>query len=144
MLTEICRYLRNYFEKNVIFDSFVVSDGALIGWDTRLSDVLQSGQYYRIVGSVFNDGVHKFGEDNLVPERAFDGAVWVMTIPPDLVALDAEITDWIAKNENAINSPYQSESFGGYSYSKGYSGATAQGVTWQSQFAARLAPWRKI
>jgi glycosyltransferase involved in cell wall biosynthesis len=45
-----------------------------------------------------------------------------------------------------LNSPYSSESFGGYSYSKA-SGTDNHGndvTSWQSKFASRLNHWRKI
>ena len=97
-----------------------------------------------------NDGVYRFGIDILTDET-FSGTVQAMAVPPEIVSLDEEITAWIENNAEAINSPYQSESFGGYSYSLkgggtnayGNSGTNA-GFSWQSQFAARLAPWRKI
>ena len=49
--------------------------------------------------------------------------------------------------ENPNMSPFSSESFGGYSYSKaqGYAGEGGGMLnTWQAIFASRLAPWRKI
>lgn len=148
MLGQICQYLRNDFARNMprVYGTFQITDGVIetVEEALRLSNRLQAGQYFWVYGSVFNDGVHKWGEADFSDEAPFVGTVQSMRVPPDVVALDAEITDWIAKNDGAINSPYQSESFGGYSYSKGYVGGTAQGVKWQSQFAARLAPWRKI
>lgn len=149
MLTEICQYLRNWFARDKLLGDFVISGGELTYSDgTALS--LLYGQYFRIIGSVFNDGVHKWGdeEDALTDETAFDGAVWPMAVPPGMIALDAEITAWQEKNGSLDSynmSPFQSESAFGYSYAKKYAGGSAQQcVTWQSQFAARLAPWRKI
>jgi hypothetical protein len=71
-----------------------------------------------------------------------------MSVPPAVLALAEEIDTWRAANADALSSPYQSESFGGYSYSKasgggaGGSGSAAYG--WQDQFAARLAPYRRL
>lgn len=160
MLTQICQYLRNWFERGVWLGDFRVSGGVLTYADGTALPLL-NGQYYRVIGSVFNDGVHKFGtetvtENNahvtrpfetLADEPEFSGAVWEMAVPPVVVELDAEIEQWITDNAKAIASPYQSESFGGYSYSlRGgtNSAGEATGATWQSQFAARLSPWRKI
>lgn len=150
MLTQICQYLRNWFERERLTGTFAVVDGELTAEDVRLSDFLQDGQYYRVIGSVFNDGVHKYGE-KLTDEKAFDGAVVSMGVPPALLALAADIEAWQAKYggaDSAAMSPYGSESFGGYSYSKSGSasanGSTSAVSTWQSVFAARLAPWRKI
>ena len=146
MLTQLCQYLRNWFviKGKVACDKFTVAGGTITARRLRLSDFLQEGQYYRLEGSVFNDGVHQYGAGDLQDEQEFAGTISAMAIPQDVIALDAEISQWIADNAGAINSPFQSESFGGYSYSKGYAGGEAQGVTWQGQFAARLAQWRKI
>ena len=147
MLTELCKEINNWFNYNQpkYFGDFVISDGALTG-DYRL----QEGQYYRIVGSLFNDGVHKYGEDTLNDE-IFNGAIWAMAIPSEVIALAAEIDAWKAKYQSLDSpsmSPYNSESFGGYSYTKS-SGASSSGNvdlsgTWQGAFADRLNHWRKI
>lgn len=146
MLTEICQYLRNWFEVTKYFGEFTISDGTITYSDGSELPLINN-QYFRVIGSIFSDGVHKYmdAEDVLVDET-FNGSVWSMAIPPVVIALAGEIADWITANTEAINSPYQSESFGGYSYSKssGNSATGMDGVSWQSQFAARLSPWRKI
>ena len=153
MLTEICAYLRNYFDRNSRgellpswTEEITISGGELVGFTDRLLP----GQFYRIIDSVLNDGVYRFGTDVLADET-FSGTVQSMAVPQEIVLLDGEIASWIENNADALNSPYQSESFGGYSYSLrsgssggGDSGANTGGLSWQSQFAARLAPWRKI
>ena len=144
MLTEVLQYLRNWFEKSKYVSNFIISGGNITFPDGSLVPLV-SGQYFRVIGSVFNDGVHEYGNAELQDE-AFSGAVWVMAVPPAVVALAGEIEDWTAANADAIKSPYQSESFGGYSYSlkAGQSSGGSTGPTWQSQFADRLAQWRKI
>ena len=146
MLTEICAELRNYFlrdyQKDIHRGTFMISDGSI----EPLSFLLD-GQYYRIVGSVFNDGVHKYGDaSDLLVDETFSGEVWAMAVPPAVIALDTEIQSWLADNADAINSPYQSESFGGYSYSKGSSYGEGDGamLTWQRQFASKLNPYRRV
>lgn len=147
MLTEICQYLRNWFVRDIMLGEFGIEDGVITADGAALP--LLTGQYYRIVGSIFNDGVHKYGDatDVLTDEPTFSGAVWAMAMPPEFLALAKDISDWSTANADAINSPYNSESFGGYSYSV-RSGNSADGeisgVTWQNQFKARLNPWRKI
>ena len=145
MLTEICQYLRNWFERSKYYADFAIQQGELTAADGSPLPLLD-GQYYRIVGSIFNDGVHRYG-DNDLKDETYSGAVWSMGVPPDFLELVADIEQWVDANRNALNSPYSSESFGGYSYSlragSGSAGDTG-GVTWQSQFSARLAPWRKI
>ena len=146
MLTQICQYLRNWFALEKMIGSFKVLNGELSYADGSAVP-LQNGQYFRVIGSVFNDGVHKLGDihDQLADE-SWTGAVWSMAVPPDFIALDADISAWVVANQQALNSPYSSESFGGYSYSlkSGGSGGGTGGLSWQDQFSAMLAPWRKI
>lgn len=148
MLTQICQYLRNWFERDKIFGSFKVANGTLTYADGTAPPLL-SGQYFRIVGSIFNDGVHKLGDtsDTLIDEPEFSGSIWSMAVPTVISSLSTDIEQWIDNNSQAIASPFQSESFGGYSYSLKSGGAESEGgngVTWQSQFYTQLAPWRKI
>lgn len=153
MLTEICQYLKNWFNRKPDGSYYpkysgkvIISEGNMIFADTFF---LADGQYFRIMGSLFNDGVHKVG-DYLVDET-FEGAVWSMAVPPDVVLLAADIEAWKAQYESVDSenmSPYQSESFGGYSYSKSSggsgSGSSGSNITWQNAFESRLSPWRKI
>lgn len=140
MLNEICAYLRNWF---LIPDGAYIGDYTISENDTFAPPFLQDGQYYRIIGSIFNDGIHKCGDgEDLTPET-FHGAVWALAIPPALISLAVEINTWNAENALALTSPYQSESFGGYSYSK-QSGTDGESVSWQTVFAARLNRWRKL
>lgn len=146
MLTQVCQYLRNWFERTKYIGDFTITNGELTYGDGSTLPLL-TGQYYRIVGSILNDGVHQMGEEEPLKDESFTGAVWSMAVPPDLVELADDIDKWSRANAAAINSPYQSESFGGYSYSmrdSASSGGQSAGISWQSQFAARLAPWRKI
>lgn len=148
MLTELCQELRNWFDRGQPkwYGDFTIENGALV-----LSGeiALKDGQYFRIVGSALNDGVYQYRTevDGTLADESFTGAVWAMAVPPAVVALSGEIDDWIAQYGNIVNSPYQSESFGGYTYSKasgGGSGSGSGGLTWQGVFANRLNRWRKI
>ena len=145
MLTELCKYLRNWFDENSAKErlpywdgTFTIADGALVGF----SDRLLNGQYFRITDSLLNDGVYQYPAT--LTDETFTGRVQSMAIPPEIVALDAEITAWRTAHADALNSPYQSESFGGYSYSLKSGADGENGVSWRSQFASRLSPWRKI
>lgn len=146
MLTELCQELRNWFDKKRYFDTFTVEDGALA------VSFLVPGQYYRIVGSYFNDGVHQYGHEakNELTDETFDGAVWSLAIPKEVVQLADEIAAWRQKYEaadSAAMSPYMSESFGGYSYQKGSAltgGDSGGGTSWRATFRSRLNMWRKL
>ena len=139
MLTELCGVLRNWFETDRISGTYTVENGSIT------LPFLQNGQFFRVVGSVFNDGVHQY-PDYAMAVETFDGSIWPMSVPPALLCLGEEIKAWQEKNGDIAASPYTSESFGGYSYSKTTSGsATGAGmVTWQSVFKSRLNQWRKI
>lgn len=137
MLTELCGHLRNWFDRERYAGTFTVENGSIA------LPFLHEGQYFRIIGSTFNDGVHQYPAYGLTDET-FDGAVWALAIPPSVLALDAEIEAWQAKNGDASTSPYSSESFGGYSYSRATDAATGGAVTWQSAFRSRLNQWRKL
>ena len=138
MLTEICAEIRNYFEvpNGRHFGTFTISGGSIAPLD-----FLQEGQYFRIVGSVFNDGVYQYPAASLTDE-VFDGAVWAMALPPSILALSAEIK---AYNDSDAGkpSPFTSESFGGYAYTKATDSNGAP-IGWQKAFASRLSKWRKL
>lgn len=141
MLFEICSYLKNFFIRShgdIHTGKFHIANGSI-----EPLDFLVNGQYFRIVGSALNDGVYQYGEETLVDEE-FDGAVWAMYVPADFVILASEISSWTVNNADTLNSPYQSESFGGYSYSKGNSASGTGAYGWQDQFAARLNPYRRL
>jgi len=148
MLTEICEYLRNWFceDSDKIIGNIVVGDSEI----TVPYGVIQPGQYIRIIDSVFNNGVWQYGEAGFVPET-FDGAVWPMKVPQAVIQLATDIEDWQAKYggvDSKAMSPFNSEAYAGYSYSKSSGGSVAGEVTsptnWQGVFAARLSPWRKL
>lgn len=140
MLEQILDFIHNYFIHDKFAGEFSISEGTL-------TLDLQEGQYFKIIGSVFNDGVHQYPAEELTDET-FTGEIWAMAVPPSVVALAGEITEWVAKYGEAANSPFSSESFGGYSYSKG-SGTNKDGSSgnpsdWRKVFGSRLNHWRKI
>lgn len=140
MLSELCQELRNWFseDEDKHFGTFTISGGVITP-----SDFLRTNQYFRIQGSLFNDGVHQLGaQGDTLTDEVFEGTVTAMAIPKAFLDLANEISSWITKYGDAMNSPYQSESFGGYSYSKAADGAN--GATWQKVFKSRLNAWRKI
>lgn len=140
MLDELCAELRNYFiksDKDKHYGKFTVNGGMF----SPSLDFLQDGQYYRIVGSVFNDGVHQYPSPELIDEE-FDGAVWAMSVPPAVIELSEEIKAFV-DSDAGKPSPYTSESFGGYSYSKA-TDVNGVAVGWQTVFVKRLNKWRRI
>lgn len=142
MLTELCQELRNWFERDIYYGEFTIENGQIHPPDGSL----QNGQYFRIVGSVFNDGVHKYDGTEALTDEVFEGAIWAMAVPPAVIDLSERISEWVTKYGDSVSSPYSSESFGGYSYSKASSGqGNASSIpTWQGIFASELNKWRKI
>lgn len=148
MIGEICAEIKNYFtyEDDKHIGDFVISSG-------QISPVINiPTDYIRIIGSRLNDGVYKVSDlvKNPLTDESFHGAIWVMSPPADFLALVAEIAAWQTANGgagSAAMSPFQSESFGGYSYSKA-SGSTENGgssvPTWQGAYASRLNRYRRV
>lgn len=137
MLTELCAEIRNYF---LVPDGIHTGNYTISGGSIAPLDFLQEGQYFRIVGSVFNDGVHQYPAANLTDE-SFAGAVWAMAAPPSVIALAAEIKEW-NKSEAAKPTAFESESFGGYSYTRA-TGKNGSPLTWQDVFAHKLNQYRR-
>lgn len=147
MLGLICAEIRNWFtydcDKHV--GSFSIKDGVITPSFDFKTD------YIRIVGSRKNDGVYKVSEMELVDEDEFRGGIWEMSVPKSFLDLASEINDWQNKYagvDSTLMSPFQSEAFGGYSYTKASggssSGAGNSALTWQSVYASRLNAFRKI
>ena len=139
MLEQVLMHLKNWFlvPGGIHEGTYTIEDGGIT------LPFLANGQYFRIVGSVFNDGLHQYPASDLKAET-FEGTVWALAVPQAVIELAAEIEAWQAKNGDASVSPYQSESFGGYSYSKATDAETGGAVTWQSAFKQQLSAWRKI
>lgn len=140
MLSELCAEVRNYFVRStadIHNGKFTINGGKIAPLD-----FLQKNQYFRIVGSVFNDGVYKNDEKLNLTDEVFEGAVWSMSLPPDFIDLCTEIEEY-NKSDMAKPSPYTSESFGGYSYSKATDSNGAP-LDWKKVYASRLNRYRRI
>lgn len=143
----VCSYLRNWFDQNQPHYSgtVTITNGAL-----SETYGLKAGQYFRIVGSSLNDGVYQYSVTALHDEE-FSGLIAPMAIPASVLEIMGKIEAWVTKyaDVNCVNmSPFNSESFGGYSYSKSSGGAgdstKDKSGTWQGAFGAELQPWRKM
>lgn len=153
-ITEYCEYCKNFFLKDYIGltdiykGEFTIESGAFVS----PSFTLKPNQYFRIVNSDVNDGVYCNTAESLalLQDETFTGQVWLMSVPRSFVQLCDDIAAWRTKYEsvgNANMSPFQSESVQGvYNYSKGATSGNGGGasVTYMSQFASRLNPYRRI
>lgn len=142
MLEQILREIKDYFIREVWVGDFSIEGGSLAS-----VNFLLDGQYFKIHGSVLNDGIYQYPAYDLKDED-FTGEVWALAVPPSVIELSEEISNWQAANADIIRSPFTSESFGGYSYTKASgnsgNGSNFSGTSWKSVFADRLNTWRKI
>ena len=152
-ISEMCDYCNNYFLKDYIgLTDIYKGDFTISGHDfVSPAFTLKAGQYFRIKGSDLNDGVYCNTQDSLatLADEEFTGQVWLMSVPKAFVTLCDKIAEWRVANEAVTSpnmSPYSSESVQGvYSYSKGSTGGSGGGtaVSWCSQFASLLIPYRR-
>lgn len=146
-LTELCQEIRNWFDRARYIGKITLDANGGVSCNGVAVGLLEN-QYYRVIGSVFADGVHKYPDAETLAET-FDGAVWALSIPAPVLTLSADIAEWREQYESADGfamSPFVSESVGGHSRSKGSTvgSAASNSASWQNAFAARLNAWRKI
>ena len=132
---ELCALTHNFFDRadDPIAGEFVFEP------DTVPAGVVP-GQYFLVCGSIFNDGVHKAGDGDLMTET-FNGTVQPMRVPPAFAALAQKIDAY----DKALPSGgvYVSQSFGGWSgtMATDADGLPADGTT---KFRAEINQWRKM
>ena len=138
MLETVLNHLHNWFSVKgaARAGTFIIVSGKI-----GLSNV-REGQYYKIEGSVFNDGLHKYGDDkDALTDETFVGRVLPLAVPKPVVKLAEEIKTWCESNQK---SDKVSESFDGYSYSKGTDAAGGAAGGWQVAFRRELNAWKKV
>ncbi len=141
MLERVCEHIHNWFTDP---EDIRAGEYAIEGGSMDLPFVLP-GQYFRIVGSVMNDGVYLHPATGLADET-FQGEIWPMKVPGAVRTLAAEIAAWQEKYGEAMASPYQSESvIGVYSYARSAGLERNAGAdAWQGAFKGRLDAWRRL
>ena len=141
---EVMRYCANFFEHGYIDADFTVSEDGVLS----PIDGIVSGQYVAVQGSTLHDGVYRIEGGRLdagsafVPAEVFSGRIWLLHPPADFL----NVCRMVEAFENAsgkVNGPFQSESFGAYSYTRA-SGANGGLLTWQEAFSSRLRPYVKM
>lgn len=153
MLTEVLDYIHNWFVPIKADKVTYTVESGMISPAFGAED----GDRFLICGSRRNDGIYTWHADGIkddddinaagLRDETFAGTIRAMAIPPKLIALSEEISQWVAKNSDVINSPYQSESFNGYSYSLRTGSARNQGaaspISWRDIYGKQLERWRK-
>ena len=147
MLEEVMRYVNNRFDRDPRGVAYGSASGAFEVVDGSLEvDGLLDGQWFWVEGSALNDGLHMYPDTDMRDE-SFEGTVTFLGVPRSFEDLCSEIAQWQEQHADVLDSPLQSESFGGYSYSKasgGSQGNEAPAAGWQLHFGARLRPYRKL
>ena len=134
LIDAMCGNITNYFPQKKIMDDFTIEGGHI------LLSFLQSGQYFRVLGSVFNDGVWKYADDMQMHDESFRGVIWAMAVPAEFIELSKEIEQYNA-TDAAKPSGFTSESFGGYQYSKS---GDSDANHWSKVFKSHLNRYRKM
>lgn len=140
MINEICLEIKNFFTKE---EDKHIGDFSIVNGQLAPSLDIEPTRLIRIVGSAYNDGVHYSNE--LLNDEEFHGGVWVMSPPPDFLNLCEEIEKWQDKNgavDSIAMSPFNSESFGGYSYTKATSESN-NSTDWKTAYKSRLNIYRR-
>lgn len=151
MLQQALEYIHNYFIEAPNPGTYTIDGNAVSPLPP-----LKNGQRVWIVGSTLNDGVYTFRDGQFRDDddtkaagllaETFAGTICALAVPPAVIALAGEIKQWVATNADALNKPFSSESFNGYSYTmRTGGGATGGGAqTWRDCPAAKdLERWRR-
>lgn len=135
MLYQVCKHCRNFFQIGYSVGEFEIEDGTI-------SLPLLDGQYFMIEGSTLNDGIYCYPESGLIDET-FHGTIYRLAIPKEFLDLVHDIEKYCeSESKNGVGL-YQSESFGGYTYTRA-TNASGNAASWTNAFASRLNVWRKI
>lgn len=157
MLQQVCEYIHNYFipkdngKPRVWQGDYTIASGVI-----SPAPPLKQGQRFLIAGSDLNDGVYTYYADAIMDDdnsavsglrdEVFSGSIAAMAVPPAVMALVGEISEWEAKYGAATLTPYLSEKVDGvYSYEKAMKtdGKSSGLFSWQDIFSTRLDRWRK-
>lgn len=145
MLEEVLTHIHNWFRRDAVAaNACSIVDGQL---PTNITAEMIEGQWYRVEGSYLNDGLHLHPATDLSDET-FDGTITLLAIPRPLLKVVEDISSWQDANGAAVDGPYASESFGGYSYqlkTDSAAGSASGGLSgWRLAFRDRLNPWRRM
>lgn len=140
MLETVLNHLHNWFPVKgaARCGEFEIVSGELC------ADFLKPGQYYRISGSVFNDGLHRYPCDEVdcLTDETFIGTVTPLAVPKAVIELAEEIRVYRESNPDTDK---VSESFADYSYTRAQTtqNGTSTAGGWMAVFGPRLRSWRR-
>ena len=152
MLQEVLESINNFFVPLEAEKVTYTISGGVISPDFGAAE----GDRLLVCMSRRNDGVYTFHANGIkddddkkaagLQDETFAGTIRVMSVPPAVIALSGEISAWVDNNSAALNSPMQSETFNGYSYTLKSGGNNAGGgaLTWRdTPMGKRLERWRR-
>lgn len=163
-IESICAETHNYFESDKVIADYAIENGLIS------LPFLSEGQFFRIVGSKFNDGVYIYAEKYIIRDASWNDVlndnedwqeitdgIWGNLKHSELVDESFHGAIWpmnipralinLAKEIHEYNnsdaakvSPYTSENISGH-YS--YTKASAADNAWQNVFMPKLRRYRK-
>ena len=152
MLQEVLENIHNFFvPRSAVQRTYTIQDGTITP-DFGAED----GDRFLVCMSRRNDGVYTWHADGIrndddteaagLRDETFAGTIRVCSVPPALLALSGEISQWVESYSDQLTSPMQSESFNGYSYTlkSGSQGGNSGPLTWRDMFGSRLDQWRRL
>ena len=164
-IEQICAETHNYFESNKIINDYAIENGVIS------LPFLSTGQFFRIVGSKFNDGVYIYADNYIVRDASWDDVMndnkdWHNIVDetwgdlkhnelidetfhgaiwpmniPRAMIELAKEIDAYIKSDASNVTPYVSESISGH-YS--YTKANVHDNAWQNIFGPKLRRYRKV
>ncbi len=135
-MSELMRVVRNAFVDGAADGTWRAKDGVLSGDGAPLPP-----GWVMVEGGPL-PGIHHIEADGAIeglPDGEWSGRIWLLSPPEDFVRLLEEINAWLDKHDDA-GVIRRSERFGAYSQDTSYASA----LTWQTAFADRLMPYRKM
>lgn len=133
MLYEVMNSIHNFFTYESHDGTFRILNGSLA------LPFLRNGAFFRISGSLLNDGVYQYPAQLM--DEEFTGNVSLLAPPKSFLQLVSEIEKYEEQASKA--GLYKSESFGDYSYTL-LADESGGVLSWQSRFKYRLNAWRKM
>ena len=164
-IESVCGEIHNFFETSKEIGDYTIDGGGLS------LPFLSVGQFFRIIGSKFNDGVYIYSDEYLIRDASWDDILndypnWMSVAdkewgelkhtelidesfhgaicPMAIPRAFLELTKEIDEyigSDASKASPYVSENIGGH-YS--YTKAKPSDNAWQNVFSAKLKRWRKV
>lgn len=153
MLQEVLEHIHNYFLKQPNPGKYTISGGVI-----SPLPAFKEGQRMWIVGSDLNDGVYTYHSEGItddddieaagLQDETFAGTICALAVPPAVIALSGEISKWVDTYQaDVVESPFESESFNGYSYTLKATGTASGGnggpISWRTIYGKQLDRWRR-